>query len=745
MLALAAMMVSCVAELDTTPEVDITTVRCTIPRIDVEEDFATGILDTLTATKATFSNSNFLWSAGDKIGIVPNTGAQIYFEVDNGAGTSTASFDGGDWAMKSTGTFYAYYPLYPDIFLSKDHVSVSYTGQTQSGNNNNLHTGDYWTLYTEGTTAVGNALNFSFNHLTSFFKTYVTVPAGTYTKITFSAPTEVFIKDGYFDLSAQTPTIVGTTMTDELCLDLQNVTFAEETELTGYLVLAPVDITGVPITVTVYKDGEPAYEYTLTKANPMVAAKTYAFRATALTQLAASAAQANALYAAGATSVSITEPLTEDMAIVLPNTSEAVTLILPTTASTSTLTVSYPQNAASYPATVTITGPEGADLNIQTPNSTVTINGTAYDQITSRTATNTCIISAGVTVNVLKVIQGGVQVYGTVSQIDLSEQEDEAIIKVSGTVTSLLGEDDNEYVPATGVSLNKTSVNLISGANETLTVTVAPVGAYPNVIWSSSDDSIATVSANGVVTAVAEGSATITATTIFGGFTATCVVTVKEEPQYVDLGLSVLWGTCNLGASTPEGEGNDYAWGETIPKEKYDWSTYLLSNGDNFSNITFTKYCLSFASNYWDGVGLGDDKRFLESEDDAASVNLGDKWRIPTDAEWKELLNDDNCQLGITANYNGTGVGGMIITSKKNGYTNNSIFLPADNHAEWYWASCLSNTPYLPCVAVIHENGSGWGGFEGGAYRYSGLKIRPVYGEFVHVTGLSLSESVVNV
>lgn len=583
-LALAALMVSCVAELDTTPEVDITTVRCTIPRIDVEEDFATGILDTLTATKATFSNSNFLWSAGDKIGIVPNTGAQIYFEVDNGAGTSTASFDGGDWAMKSTGTFYAYYPLYPDIFLSKDHVSVSYTGQTQSGNNNNLHTGDYWTLYTEGTTAVGNALNFSFNHLTSFFKTYVTVPAGTYTKITFSAPTEVFIKNGYFDLSEQTPSIVGTTMTDELCLDLQNVTFADETELTGYLVLAPVDITGVPITVTVYKDGEPAYEYTLTKANPMVAAKTYAFRATALTQLAASAAQANALYAAGATSVSITEPLTEDMAIVLPNTSEAVTLILPTTASTSTLTVSYPPAAESYPTTLSITGPEGADLDIRTPNSTVTVNGIAYDQVISRTAANTCIIPVGVTVNNLKVVQGGVQVYGIVSQIDLSEQEDEAIINVSGTVTSLLGEDDNEYVPATGVTLNKMSINLNSGSTETLIATIAPVGAYPNVVWSSSDDAVATVSAEGVVTAIAEGSATITAKTISGGFVATCEVTVTNGPtiagkEYVDLGIrkshldnritpgseydrKIVFATHNIGANNPEDFGYYFRWGE---------------------------------------------------------------------------------------------------------------------------------------------------------------------------------------
>lgn len=530
-MVLAALLTCCAREQENS-EVAITSVRCSISQIYVEEDFATGIVDSPTVTKAAFSGTNFIWSLGDRIGIVPNTGSQIYFAVNDGAGTSTAAFDGGDWAMKSTGTFYAYYPLYPDIFLSKDHVSVSYTGQMQSGNNNNLHTGDYWTLYTTGTTAVGNTLNFSFNHLTSFFKTYVTVPAGTYTKITFSAPSEVFIKEGYFDLSTQTPTIVGTTMTDALNLDLQNVTFTDETELTGYLVLAPVDITGIPITVTVYKDGAATYEYTLTKASPMVPAKTYAFRATELTQIwqASSVSQANTLFAGGATAVTITEPLTEDATIVLPNTDEAVTLILPTTASSSKLTVSYDPGASSYPATLAITGPEGADLDIQTPNSTVTVNGIAYDQITSRTAANTCIIPAGVTVTKLIVIQGGVQVYGTVSQIDLSEQEDDAIINVSGTVTSLLGEDDEEYTLATGVSLNKSSISLDSiGATETLSATVAPVGAYPKVIWTSSDEHVVTVSNAGVVTAVASGSTTVTAKTISGGFTVVCNVVVDTS------------------------------------------------------------------------------------------------------------------------------------------------------------------------------------------------------------------------
>ena len=747
-IVLAVMIISCQTEQDI-PEVDISTVLCSIPQINVEEDFATGRLDTLSSTRGSFSGNNFLWSEGDRIGIVPNSGAQIYFAVDNGAGSSTASFEGGDWAMKSTGTFYAYYPLYPDIFLSKDHVPVSYTGQVQSGNDNSLHTGDYWTLYTEGTTAIGNTLNFSFKHLTSFFKTYVTVPAGTYTKITFSAPSEVFIKDGYFDLSAQTPTIVGTRFTDELCLDLQNITFTKDTELIGLLVVAPVNITGIPITVTVFKDEDAAYEYSITKTKPMSPGTAYAFRATDLTQVATSAAQANALFASGATAVTITEPLTEDATVVLPNTEDAVSLSLPTTASTSKLTVSYPQDATSNPATLSITGPEGADLDIQTPNTTVTINGISYDYITCRTAANTCIISEGVTVSVLKVLQGSVQVYGTVSQIDLSEQEDDCIINVSGTVDSLLGEDDEEYVPATGISLNQTSINLNIGATESLTATVAPVGAYPDVVWTSSDETIATVSSSGVITAIAAGTASITAQTISGGYTATCVVSVISVPDYVDLGLpsGIMWASRNLSmtglVNSPEEYGDYFAWGEVEPKDYYHWSTYKFATTDQYGDFgALEKY------NTVSSLGPVDNLTTLEMNDDAARVILGLPWRIPTLDEAKELIN--NCDfVNTTLN----GVDGYLVTSRIN---QNSIFLPTaqywdgtyatgDQGCGRYWLSTLytgysSDSKYafrLSLRPPSISNYRDWDWFE----RYAGLSIRPVYDNHIHPESVEIDKS----
>jgi hypothetical protein len=88
-------------------------------------------------------------------------------------------------------------------------------------------------------------------------------------------------------------------------------------------------------------------------------------------------------------------------------------------------------------------------------------------------------------------------------------------------------------VSVTGVTLNKTSTSIPVGSTEQLTATIAPANATnQNVTWSTSDAGKATVSLSGLVKAVAAGTATITVTTVDGGFTATCTVTVPK--WYVD-------------------------------------------------------------------------------------------------------------------------------------------------------------------------------------------------------------------
>jgi len=82
----------------------------------------------------------------------------------------------------------------------------------------------------------------------------------------------------------------------------------------------------------------------------------------------------------------------------------------------------------------------------------------------------------------------------------------------------------------TGISLNKSTTSIVKEATETLTATLTPSNTtYDDVVWTSSDTSVATVSALGVVTGVAAGTAVITAITERGGYTASCTVTVTNE------------------------------------------------------------------------------------------------------------------------------------------------------------------------------------------------------------------------
>jgi len=191
-------------------------------------------------------------------------------------------------------------------------------------------------------------------------------------------------------------------------------------------------------------------------------------------------------------------------------------------------------------------------------------------------------------------------------------------------------------------------------------------------------------------------------------------LTAIFDYAYVDLGLSVKWATCNVGATKPEEYGNYYAWGGTTTKETYEWSTYTLTEDEG---STFTKY------NTTDG------KTTLEPEDDAAAVNWGGAWRMPTDAEWTELRN--NCVWNWTRNYNGTGVKGRIVTSKING---NSIFLPAAGHYStanyrageygYYWSSSLStDTPDRAWYVDFDLNSES----RDYNYRYYGRSVRPVF------------------
>ena len=197
--------------------------------------------------------------------------------------------------------------------------------------------------------------------------------------------------------------------------------------------------------------------------------------------------------------------------------------------------------------------------------------------------------------------------------------------------------------------------------------------------------------------------------------------TVYKPSGYVDLGLpsGTLWATCNVGANSPEDYGDYFAWGETEPKDTYNWSTYKWCNG-NYDKLT--KYCGD--SSY----GTVDNKTELDLEDDAAYVNWGPAWRMPSYDQFAELINSSYTTTTWTTQ---NGVYGRLITSKSNG---NSIFLPAAGcrggaslgsagSSGYYWSRTL-RTSY-PNNARYLRFGSSYI-YSDYSVRYYGLSVRPV-------------------
>lgn len=168
--------------------------------------------------------------------------------------------------------------------------------------------------------------------------------------------------------------------------------------------------------------------------------------------------------------------------------------------------------------------------------------------------------------------------------------------------------------------------------------------------------------------------------------------------DFVDLGLRVKWATLNVGANSREDFGDYFAWGETKVKDKYRESTRTT-------------------------VG-----RKADSIDcNAARANWGGSWRLPTQAEWVELLNNCSREWGTL-----NGVAGILFTSRKNG---NNLFLPAAGRRigsslygarEYgrYWSSTIyGGRRQEPCGLYFEAGGSaGIDGYNG----HDGYPVRPV-------------------
>ena len=190
----------------------------------------------------------------------------------------------------------------------------------------------------------------------------------------------------------------------------------------------------------------------------------------------------------------------------------------------------------------------------------------------------------------------------------------------------------------------------------------------------------------------------------------TTLVDPANGREYVDLGLSVKWATCNVGATSPEGYGNYYAWGETSTKAKYNSDncpTYLLSKSELQSQ------------------GYIDSEGNLTAQYDAARANWGGTWRMPTRKELNEL--NAKCTWTWTTQnsvngYKVTGPSGASIFLPAAGYRNGSSLSRA-GYSGYYWSS----TPYGNrddyAYYLDFSSSSFYMYYD---YRYYGQSVRPV-------------------
>ncbi|MBR5725094.1 MAG: Ig-like domain-containing protein [Bacteroidales bacterium] len=300
------------------------------------------------------------------------------------------------------------------------------------------------------------------------------------------------------------------------------------------------------------------------------------------------------------------------------------------------------------------------------------------------------------------------------------------------------------------ISISATSLSLMLGEEATLGIAIQDKNSF-TIFWmvstspvtpgkilelSPADPSVYDPELTVALKALQPGAVTVTCRVgdRFGAYRdLTCSVTVDMPappasiavPEAIDLGLSVRWASFNLGATAPEGYGDFYAWGETEPyynPNPFSWKEGLMGYSESSykwypkSSTTFPPQMIKYGS---------DGKTVLDPEDDAAAVNLGGKWRMPTEAEVTELVK--------TCTWEWTSVNG-VNGCKVTGPNGNNIFLPASGHYNGttlsllgklgqYWSSSLAPDDATRASGLDFESGFA------GKYnneRQVGLPIRPV-------------------
>ena len=243
-----------------------------------------------TKTSIQTDNGEFYWAVKDTVGIYPDSGAQVYFVVEPGENAKVAKFNGGGWGFVETSTYYSYYPFIGNFYLDKRHIPVVYSGQKQTGTStltlNHIGNYDYmWALGNLSSDSDGKKLSFNYDHLNCIVHVDVTLPAGTYTKLAITAPSYLFTLRGHYDLTAATPSIIADEYTTQMQIALEDVILSKQTTFSVYMMLAPVDLNGKEITVSVLNGNKQELQCKKTPSRTYEAQKMYGLTCASWTEV----------------------------------------------------------------------------------------------------------------------------------------------------------------------------------------------------------------------------------------------------------------------------------------------------------------------------------------------------------------------------------------------------------------------------------------------------------------------------
>lgn len=237
---------------------------------------------TRSSVNITENGVSFAWGKDDIVGIFPNKGDQVSFAMEQGAGTQTATFSGGGWALKSSATYAAYYP---HDYANRDmtQIPVSYLGQTQNGNASTAHLGAYDYMAASVSTPSHGAVAFDMQHLGCLVQL----------KMDLRQPTTIdevclkcgdgdngeFVTEGYIDLTSSTPHIVAQSAaqkSNNMRIEIDNCRVAANEAAIVNFMIAPTNLLGKGIEVIV-ANADGIQQSFLVGGKNFVAGKAYAY------------------------------------------------------------------------------------------------------------------------------------------------------------------------------------------------------------------------------------------------------------------------------------------------------------------------------------------------------------------------------------------------------------------------------------------------------------------------------------